>query len=207
MEPATGIPFPIADRMPIELTPLPYSPGALQPHLSERAVALQHGQHQRACVDAVNQRIIGTEWEDAPLERIVRESQGSLFESAAQAWNLQFQWQCLRPRGSGDPQGRLADRVKRRFGDVAGLRHAFNDAALGLFGAGWAWLVLHPDGSLAIQVTRNAGTPLTSHSTPLLGCNLWEHAYYLDYQNDRARYLEAWWKAVNWESASEQMPD
>ena len=206
MEPATGALLPFLHRMPIELTDLPYSPGALQPHLSERSVALQHGQHQRGCVDQVNARIIGTEWEDAPLERIVRESQGALFEAAAQAWNLQFQWQGLRPRGGGDPVGRLADRVKRCFGDAASLRKAFNDAALGLFGVGWAWLVLHPDGSLAVVVTRNAATPLTSHSVPLLACNLWEHAYYLDYQNDRARYLEAWWKAVNWEFAADQLP-
>lgn len=190
----------------MELSDLPYSPAALQPHLSERAVSLQHGQHQRACTDAVAAAIAGTEWEGAALEQIVRESQGALFEAAAQAWNQQFQWQCLRARGGGDPQGRLADLVKRRFGDAAGLRQAFNEAALGLFGAGWAWLVLHPDSSLAIQVTRNAGTVLTSRSTPLLACNLWEHAYYLDYQNDRARYLDAWWKAVNWEFAAEQLP-
>ena len=190
----------------MDLTDLPYSPGALQPHLSERSVALQHGQHQRLYVEQVSARVVGTEWEDAPLEQIVRESQGALFDAASQAWNLQFQWQSLRPRGGGEPVGRLADLVKRWFGDATGLRKAFTDAALGLFGAGWVWLVQHPDGSLAIMVTRNAGNPLTSLSTPLLGCNLWEHAYYLDYQNDRARYLDAWWKAVNWEFAEEQLP-
>ncbi|GAB3054713.1 Fe-Mn family superoxide dismutase [Stenotrophomonas tumulicola] len=189
----------------MELTDLPYPASALQPHLSERAVALQHDQHQRACVEIVQARTAGTEWEDAALERIVHESQGTLFEAAAQAWNQQFQWQCLRTRGGGEPQGRLAERVKRHFGDTARLRQAFNEAALGLFGAGWAWLVQHPDGSLAIQVTRNAGTPLTGLSTPLLGCNLWEHAYYLDYQNDRARYLDAWWQMVDWEFAAAQL--
>ena len=107
--------------------------------------------------------------------------------------------------GSCTKQGRLGERVKRHFGDTARLRQAFNEAALGLFGAGWAWLVQHPDGSLAIQVTRNAGTPLTGLSTPLLGCNLWEHAYYLDYQNDRARYLDAWWQMVDWEFAAAQL--
>ncbi len=191
--------------MPIEPAALPYPPAALQPHLSERAVLLQHGQHQRACVDIVNARTAGAEGEQAPLEQIVRESQGSLFEAAAQAWNLQFQWQCLRARGGGEPQGRLAELIKRRFGDTTQLRQAFNNTALGLFGSGWAWLVQHPDGSLAIVVTRNAGTPLTGSSTPLLGCNLWEHAYYLDYQNDRARYLDAWWQMVNWEFASSQL--
>lgn len=191
--------------MPIELTDLPYSRASLQPHLSERAVALQHGEHQRAWIEAVNTRIAGSERDQAPLEQIVRESQGALFEAAAQAWNLQFQWHCLRPRGGGDPQGRLAERVKARFGDAARLRQAFNEAALGVFGSGWAWLVQHPDGSLAIQVTRNAGTPLTGSSTPLLACNLWEHAYYLDYRNDRARWLDAWWQMVNWEFASSQL--
>lgn len=191
--------------MPIELTDLPYSHAALQPHLSEQAVVLQHGAHQRGCVDAVNARIAGTALESLPLAQIVRGSQGALFEQAAQAWNHQFQWQCLRPRGGGDPQGRLAERITHGFGDAARLRRAFNEAALAVFGAGWTWLVQHPDGRLAIQVTRNAGTPLTGQSTPLLACNLWEHAYYLDYQNDRARYLDAWWQAVNWEFAASQL--
>lgn len=186
--------------MPIELPPLPYPPGALQPHLSAQAVSLLHDQ-QRHWLERVNQWTADTEWSDAPLEQIVLESQGALHEAASQAWALAFQWRCLRARGGGEPQGALAERINRQFGDAARLRETFNDAAAGLFGSGWAWLVRHPDGHLAVQVTRNAGTPLTSGSTPLLACCLWEHAYYTDYQNDRRRWLDAWWHLVDWESA------
>lgn len=191
--------------MTIELTPLPYLSSSLQPQLSARTVELLHAQHQRNWLDRVNARVTGTELADAPLDKIVRETQGTLHEAAAQAWNLDFQWQCLRPRGGGEPDGALGERVRRQFGDVARLRAAFTEAALGLFGSGWAWLVQQPDGHLAIQVTRNAGTPLTGLATPLLACCLWEQAYYLDYQNDRSRWLEAWWSMVNWEFAASQM--
>ncbi|WMJ68598.1 superoxide dismutase [Stenotrophomonas sp. 24(2023)] len=191
--------------MPVELPALPYAPSALLPHLSPQVLELHHGRHHRAYVDAVNAAITGTEWDDAPLEDIVRHAQGALFDAAAQAWNHAFYWKCLRPRGGGEPQGRLAELVKRQFGDAAQLREAFNKAALGLFGSGWAWLVQHPSGQLGIQVTRNAGTPLTGDSTPLLVCDLWEHAYYTDYQNERARYLDGFWKLVNWEFAESQL--
>ncbi|NIJ69559.1 Fe-Mn family superoxide dismutase [Xanthomonas sp. 60] len=191
--------------MTIELNALPYLSSSLQPHLSARSVELLHGQHQRGWLDVVNARTADTELAEAPLEKIVRESQGALHEAAAQAWSLDFQWQCLRPRGGGEPDGALGERIARQFGDVARLRTLFNEAALGLFGSGWAWLVQQPDGHLAVQVTRNAGTPLTGEATPLLACCLWEQAYYLDYQNDRARWLEAWWNLVNWEFAGARM--
>jgi len=190
--------------MPIDPSPLPYPASALQPHLSARQIEAHH-QHQRSCLDAVNARIAGTDWDVAPLAQIVAESQGSLFEHAAQAWNQAFCFQCLRSRGGGEPHGRLAERIKRQFGDSARLREAFNQAAGTLFGSGWVWLVAHPDGTLAVQVTRNAGTPLTGDSVPLLACNLWEHACHLDYQNDRGRYLDAFWQLVNWEFAESQL--
>lgn len=191
--------------MPIEHPPLPYPVSALQPHLSPRQVELHHAQ-QRACVDALNAHTGVRLDATSTLAQIVRESQGALFELAAQACNQTFYWHCLRSRGGGDPQGRLGERIKRQFGDVARLREAFNQAALGIFGSGWAWLVAHPDGSLAVIATRNAGTPLTGDSVPLLACSVWEHAYYLDYQNDRARYLQAFWELVNWEFAESQLP-
>lgn len=191
--------------MPVELPALPYLPSSLQPHLSAQTVELHHGRHHRAYVDAVNAAIVGTEWEDATLEDIVRHAQGALFDAAAQAWNHGFYWQCLRPRGGGEPQGRLGELVKRQFGDDQRLREEFNRTALGLFGSGWVWLVQHPGGQLGLQATRNAGTPLTGDSTPLLCCDVWEHAYYTDYQNDRARYLEAFWQLVNWEFAESQL--
>lgn len=191
--------------MPFDLPRLPYDRTALQPHLSANLLDLHHGQHHRAYLEAVNARIEGTELAELSLEEIVRQSQGSLFDAAAQAWNHAFYWQCLSPRAGGDPQGRLGELVSRHFGDAKRLREEFERVALGLFGAGWVWLVQHPSGALAIQATRNAGTPLTGQSTPLLACNVWEHAYYTDYQNDRARYLEAFWKLVNWNFVASQL--
>ncbi|MGB3391908.1 MAG: superoxide dismutase [Stenotrophomonas sp.] len=191
--------------MPVELPNLPYPRTALQPHLSAETLDLHHGSHHRAYVDALNARIAGTELDGLPLEDIVRSSQGSLFEMAAQAWNHAFFWQCLHPRAGEEPHGPLAERITRQFGDVQKLREEFDRAALAVFGSGWCWLVQHPDGRLGIATTRNANTPLTGDSTPLLACDLWEHAWYTDYQNDRARYLQAFWKLVNWDFVGAQL--
>ena len=191
--------------MPVELPDLPYPRTALQPQHSAQTLDLHHGQHHHGYVAALNTRIAGTELDGLPLDDIVRSSQGSLFEAAAQAWNHAFFWQCLHPRAGGEPHGALAERITRQFGDVQKLREEFNRAALAVFGSGWAWLVQHPDGRLAIVTTRNAGTPLTGNSTPLLACDLWEHAYYTDFQNDRARYLQAFWKLVNWDFVGAQL--
>lgn len=143
MEPAAAAPLATNLSMPVELPALPYLSGSLQPHLSAQTLELHHGRHHRAYVDAVNAGILGTEWEDASLEEIVRQAQGKLFDAAAQAWNHGFYWQCLRPRGGGEPQGRLGELVKRQFGDVQRLREEFNRTALGLFGSGWVWLGQH----------------------------------------------------------------
>lgn len=191
--------------MPVELPELPYSRTALQPHISTRTLDLHHGRHHRAYVDAVNAGIAGTELAEASLEEIVLGSQGSLFEAAAQAWNHAFYWQCLHPRAGDEPHGPLAERIARHFGDVQKLRDEFNRAALAVFGSGWVWLVQHADGSLAVVTTRNANTPLTGTSTPLLACDLWEHAYYTDHQNDRAGYLQAFWRLVNWDFVASQL--
>jgi len=191
--------------MPVELPDLPYSRTALQPHFPAETLDLHHGGHHRAYVDAVNARIASTELDALPLEDIVRSSQGSLFEAAAQAWNHAFYWQCLHPRAIAEPRGELAERINLQFGDTQKLREEFNRAALAVSGSGWAWLVQHPDGRLAIVTTRNANTPLTGASKPLLACDLWEHAYYRDFQNDRARYLQAFWKLVNWEFVGTQL--
>lgn len=191
--------------MPVELPELPYSRTALQPHLSAECLDLHHGQHHRRYVDTVNALITDTGFAGMPLAEIVRQSQGALFEAAAQAWNHEFFWQCLHPRSDGEPAGVLAERIARSFGNTQRMREEFNRIALAMFGSGWVWLVQHPDGVLAIVATRNAGTPLTGESTPLLACDLWEHAYYTDFQNDRARYLDAFWKLVNWEFAGAQV--
>lgn len=191
--------------MPVELPKLPYPRTALQPHLSADSLDLHHGHHHRGYVDKVNQLIEETEFAEMSLAEIVRHSQGSLFQAASQAWSHEFFWQCLHPRGGGDPTGPLADRIARSFGDVQRLREEFNATALTLPGSGWVWLVQHPGGALAVVGTRDAGTPLTGQSTPLLVCDLWEHAYYSDFQNDRNRYLQAFWALLNWDFVDTQL--
>jgi len=190
--------------MSIELPALPYDLSALQPHISSRQLG-HHRQLHEADAATLRQRVAGTRWEEASLEVLLANSQGLVFELVAQTWNRQFHFQCLRPRGGGDPQGLLGERIRQQFGDAQVLRDAFNRAALSLFGSGWVWLVVHADGSLAVQALPNAGTPLTGTSTPLLACPVWEHAYYLDYRNERGRWLEAFWAAVNWEFADTQL--
>ena len=191
--------------MPIELPPLPYDRTALQPHLSAETLDHHYGKHHRAYVDRLNELIAGSEFEALPLEDIVRRAQGGLFNQAAQVWNHNFYWQCLRPRGGGDPGGLLAEKISQAFGDVAHLRSEFNRLAMATFGSGWTWLVQRSDGNLAIVTTSNASTPLTGEDVPLLTCDLWEHAYYIDYRNARAQYLEAFWKLVNWDFVASQL--
>lgn len=191
--------------MPIELPPLPYDRTALQPHLSAETLDHHHGKHHRAYVDRLNELIAGSEFEALPLEDIVRRAQGGLFNQAAQVWNHNFYWQCLRPRGGGDPGGLLAEKISQAFGDVAHLRNEFNRLAMATFGSGWTWLVQRSDGNLAIVTTSNASTPLTGEDVPLLTCDVWEHAYYIDYRNARAQYLEAFWKLVNWDFVASQL--
>jgi len=191
--------------MPIELSPLPYDRAALAPHLSAETLDYHHGKHQRAYVERLNELIAGTEFSDLALEDIVRRAQGSLFNQAAQVWNHEFYWQCLRPRGGGEPVGRLAEKIAQAFGDFARFRAEFDRVALATFGSGWTWLVQRADGALAVVTTSNASTPLTGEDTPLLACDVWEHAYYIDYRNGRAQYLEAFWKLVNWEFAASRL--
>ncbi|HBK44845.1 MAG TPA: superoxide dismutase [Xanthomonadaceae bacterium] len=191
--------------MPIELPPLPYPVSALEPHLSTSTLETVHGEYQRQCVERVNAQIEGSEFAELALEDIVRRAQGSLFNDAAQTWNLAFFWQCLRPRGGGEPGGRLAEKIGQAFGDSAHFRQEFDRIALAVFGSGWVWLVQRPDGSLALVSTCNAATPLTGADRVLLGCDLWEHAYYLDHHNARAAYLEAFWKLVNWDFVASQL--
>ena len=185
--------------MAIELAPLPYDRAALAPHLSAETLDQHHGQHQRALVERLNAQIAGSEFADLPLQDLVRRTQGRLFQHAAEVWNHEFYWRGLRPRGGGEPGGELAERIAKSFGDVARLKAEFERMALAVFGSGWVWLVQRPDATLALLTTVNAGSPLTGEDLPLLACDLWEHAYYIDYRGDRARYLEAFWKLVNWE--------
>ena len=138
------------------------------------------------------------------MEELVKTAKGGLFNNAAQHWNHAFYWQCLSPDGGEEPTGKLADAINQQFGSFAEFKEAFTKAAITTFGSGWAWLVKNEDDSLAIVSTSNAGNPLTSNQTPLMTCDVWEHAYYIDYRNARPKYMDAFWQLVNWEFVQSQ---
>ncbi len=185
--------------MAIELPPLPYAREALEPHISAETIDFHYGKHHQAYVTNLNNQIKGTELEDASLEAIVRKAQGGMFNNAAQVWNHNFYWQCLSPNGGGAPNGKLGEAIAKAFGSFDVFREEFTKLSIGTFGSGWGWLVQRPDGSLGLVSTSNAGTPITGDDTPLLTCDVWEHAYYIDYRNARPKYLEHFWNLVNWE--------
>jgi len=196
---------------PAGLEPLPYPDDGLEPHVSARTIGFHYGKHHAGYVSKVGEAVASTDLEGAPLEDIVRATvddpaRVALFNSAAQAWNHAFYWNSMRPSGGGRPEGRLAELVDAAFGGYDGFREAFASAASTQFGSGWAWLVL--DGAdLAVVQTANAATPLTSGKTPLLTIDVWEHAYYLDYQNRRKDYITAWLDhLVNWDFAANNLP-
>ncbi len=189
--------------MTFELPPLPYDRDALEPHVSRQTLDFHYGKHHQGYLRKLN-RLIENDSALAglSLEDIVRNSAGDLFNNAAQVWNHSFYWQSMSPAGGGVPQGELAQRIVRDFGSFEAMQKRFTAAALGQFGSGWTWLVQKRDGSLDVTATSNAETPLTDAVTPLLTCDVWEHAYYLDRQNDRGAYIQAWWQLVNWEFAT-----
>jgi Fe-Mn family superoxide dismutase len=196
--------------MSIELPALPYARDALQPHISSETLDFHYGKHHQTYVDNLNKLIVGTEFADADLETIVKKSQGGMFNNAAQVWNHTFYWNSLSPAspngsGGGEPSGKLADAITKSFGSFTTFKEEFSKAAIGTFGSGWAWLVQRPDGALAIVSTSNAATPITGSDKPLLTCDVWEHAYYIDYRNARAKYVEAFWNLTNWEFAAKNM--
>ena len=188
-----------------QLPPLPYDLGALAPHVSRETLEFHHGKHHAAYVTNLNNLIPGTEFEMLPLEEIVRKSSGGIFNNAAQVWNHTFYFSCLGPQAGGEPKGPLADALAKTFGSFAAFREQFTKTAVGTFGSGWAWLVKNPDGGLDLLSTSNAGTPLTVGKKPLLTCDVWEHAYYIDYRNARPKYVEAFWNLVNWEFVAKQL--
>ena len=181
------------------LPDLPYAKNALEPHISQETLEYHYGKHHNTYVEKLNGLIKDTEWADASLEDIVRGSSGGVFNNAAQVWNHTFYWHCLSPNGGGAPSGKLAKAIDDAFGSFDKFKAEFSDKAVTLFGSGWAWLVKKPDGKLAIVQTGNAETPLTGDSKPLMTCDVWEHAYYIDYRNARPKYLEAFWNLVNWD--------
>ncbi|MFM1782724.1 MAG: hypothetical protein RIS14_477 [Pseudomonadota bacterium] len=191
--------------MAIELPALPYDRTALEPHISAETIDYHYSKHHQTYVTNLNNLIAGTEFESADLETIVRKSQGGLFNNAAQVWNHTFYWNCLKPNGGGAPTGKLAEAIDDAFGSFDAFKAEFSKTAIGTFGSGWAWLVQRADGSLALVSTSNAATPLTGTDKPLLTCDVWEHAYYVDYRNARPKYVEAFWNLVNWDFVSAQM--
>ncbi|KPK54283.1 MAG: Fe-Mn family superoxide dismutase [Gammaproteobacteria bacterium] len=184
------------------LPDLPYSMDALEPHISRETLEYHYGKHHNAYVTNLNGMIEGTDLAGASLEDIIRRSTGGMFNNAAQVWNHTFYWHCLSPNGGGSPDGDLGAAIDKAFGSFDAFKTEFSDKAVKLFGSGWAWLVKRPDGSLAISQTSNAETPLTGQDEPLLTCDVWEHAYYIDYRNARPKYVEAFWNLVNWDFVS-----
>ncbi|MFC1969895.1 superoxide dismutase [Chloroflexota bacterium] len=182
-----------------KLADLPYAKDALAPHISAETIEYHYGKHHKAYVDNINRLIPGTEFEKMSLEGIIQNSSGGIFNNAAQIWNHTFYWNCLSPKGGGEPTAELADVLTKQFESFLQFKENFTNAAVTLFGSGWAWLVRNSDGSLSIEAMSNAGTPLKDGRKALLTCDVWEHAYYIDYRNARASYLEAFWKLINWE--------
>ncbi|MFC7049330.1 superoxide dismutase [Fe] [Emcibacter nanhaiensis] len=186
--------------MTIELPALPYDMNALEPHISKETLEYHYGKHHNTYVVKLNGLIEGTELAGKSLEEIVKASSGGVFNNAAQVWNHTFYWNGLSPNGGGAPTGALADAINAAFGSFEEFQAKFTDSAVNNFGSGWTWLVKKADGSLDIVNTSNAATPLTDDSvTPLLTCDVWEHAYYIDYRNVRPDYLKAFWALVNWD--------
>ena len=192
------------------LPELPYAKDALAPHISAETLGFHHGKHHAAYVSKMNAAIEGTAKADLPLEDLIRaaasEGDQGLFNNAAQTWNHTFYWNSMSPKGGGAPQGDLAERIDRDFGSLEGFRKAFADAGTTQFGSGWAWLIVR-DGKLEVRKTLNAETPLTEDgAVPLLTMDVWEHAYYLDFQNRRPDYIETFLdKLVNWDFAAENL--
>jgi Fe-Mn family superoxide dismutase len=189
------------------LPELPYPLNSLTPHISAETLEYHWGKHHRAYVDSLNRLITGTTLADMSLEQLVQSSSGPVFNSAGQHFNHSLYWNSLSAKGGREPRGALAEAIGRSFGSFANLRAAFTEPATTHFGSGWAWLVVKPDKTVRVEVTHDAGCPLTSGDIPLLTCDLWEHAYYIDYRNQRARYLEAFWRVANWDFAEKLFED
>ncbi|QJD31348.1 superoxide dismutase [Fe] [Methylococcus geothermalis] len=201
-----GLPRAAKAASPCVLPPLPYAESALEPAISAKTIGFHYGKHHRGYVDNLNKLVTGTGYADMSLEKIIagtagRPDKAAIFNNAAQVWNHTFYWKSLRPRGGGEPPAALKQKIEDSFGSVDACKKEFANVAVSQFGSGWAWLVLD-GGKLKIIKTANADVPLTSGMKPLLAIDVWEHAYYLDYQNRRADYLNAILdKLINWEFA------
>ena len=186
------------------LPPLPYAIDALQPHISQETLEYHYGKHHQAYVTNLNNLIKGTEYENLSLEEIIKKSSGGVFNNSAQVWNHTFYWNCMAPNAGGPATGAVADAINAQWGSFDKFKEEFSKSCVGNFGSGWTWLVKKADGTVDIVNTSNAQTPLTTPDTPLLTCDVWEHAYYVDYRNARPKYVETFWNLVNWEFVNKQ---
>lgn len=189
--------------MAYELPALPYADDALEPTISAETIGFHYGKHHQTYVTNLNNLVPGTEFEGLSLEDIIMKADGGIFNNAAQIWNHTFYWNGLTPNGRDSVTGDLAAAIDTTFGSFAEFKALFSKSAATNFGAGWTWLVKNEAGSLEIVNTTNAGSPLTAGYTPLLTCDVWEHAYYIDFRNARPKYVEAFWGLVNWDFVTE----
>jgi len=185
--------------MSFKLPTLPYEITALEPHISKETLEYHHGKHHNAYVNNLNKMIKGTEFEELSLEDIVMKSDGGIFNNAAQIWNHTFYFNGFSPTGGGEPTGKLADKINTAFGDFKSFVEQFNQKAVTTFGSGWVWLVQNKTGELELVNSFNAGNPMTEGYHPLLTCDVWEHAYYVDTRNNRGAYVNNFWNLVNWD--------
>jgi Fe-Mn family superoxide dismutase len=185
--------------MPITLPPLPYELNALEPYISRETLEYHHGKHHQAYVTNLNNLLADHHLKNESLEEIIKKSEGPIFNNAAQVWNHTFYWHCLSKTHHQQPKGELLKAIEKDFGSYSAFQEQFNKVAISTFGSGWAWLVKDKSGKLSLVSTSNAATPLTNPALkPLLTCDVWEHAYYIDYRNARPKYLESFWNIVNW---------
>lgn len=184
------------------LPQLPYALDALAPHISKETLEYHYGKHHQTYVTNLNNLVKDGEFANAKLEEIIKKSSGGIFNNAAQVWNHSFYWNCLSPQGGGEPTGALKTAIDAKFGSFEEFKKQFTATCVGTFGSGWGWLVKTPSGELELVSTSNAATPLTSSNTALLTCDVWEHAYYIDYRNSRPNYMAAFWNLVNWDFVS-----
>jgi Fe-Mn family superoxide dismutase len=188
-----------------QLPDLPYDYDALEPHMSSETLHLHHDKHHATYLEKLNGLLKDSELADESLTEIVRQGSGGIFNNGAQAWNHAFFWHCLSPSGGGDPSGELAAAIERDFGGPDQLREQFTNALTTLFGSGWVWLAKDRDGKLSVDSRSNAGNPIADGKVPLLTCDMWEHAYYMDYQNQKAKYVDAFWQLVNWDFVAKNL--
>lgn len=191
--------------MTFTLPELPFAKDALVPHMSQETLEYHHGKHHNAYVNNLNNLIKGTKYENMSLEEIILSSEGTIFNNSAQIWNHTFFWSSLSPKGGGEATGKALEAITKEWGSFEKFKEEFTKSATSNFGAGWTWLVKNEDGKLAIVNTSNAQTPLTTGATPLLTVDVWEHAYYIDYRNERPKFINGFWALVNWDFVNKNL--